>query len=362
MRIITAILIFLAAATTGATDDGAVTNIGAILPLTGDFAFVGAAIQRGTEMRLREGGDRVKFIFEDDKTYDRKTIVSAFRKLTSLDKVPLLFVTAAPSVEPITALISSARIPTVAIWDFNKSIHNPREYKHSIGFSNEQAGSSMAEGARKKLKLSRVATITANDEWSEVVSEAFIKKFEDLGGKIDVLGRIDLHEPDTRALILRAKKLQSQAIFFPLYLNSLSSVVRQARELRYQGLLLTGEGMTEADVKTLGQLADKVYFQRIWVEDSSFREKYRQFTGETKQAADIGFVGLGYDMASLALEVIDSLRQEHQPITSEEIQKRLLTMQFQGITGAVDFATFEGKTLATMQFNSGKIVAINDGK
>ena len=121
-------------------------QIGAILPLTGDFAFVGRAIQAGAQMRLaEETGKRLAVRFEDDHTYERKSIVSAFRKLTSVNNVPVVFLTVAPAMAPISSLIPQTIVPTIAVWDFNEGMHQPKDFKYSMGYSNEAAGEAMAE-------------------------------------------------------------------------------------------------------------------------------------------------------------------------------------------------------------------------
>jgi branched-chain amino acid transport system substrate-binding protein len=328
-------------------------QIGAILPLTGDFAFVGRAIQAGAQMRLAEDtGTRL----EDDHTYERKSIVSAFRKLTSVNNVPLVFLTVAPAMAPISSLIPQTKVPTIAVWDFNEGMHQPKDFKYSMGYSNEAAGEAMAELARHVLELPRVAVVTAHDEWSTLLAKTFMSRFEHLGGVAEEVAQVDLNDSDLGAIVLKAKQRNDPAIYFPLYLSSVSSLVRQCRQLGYSGALLTGEGLTEPEVKVLGALAEGVYFQRIWVSDPNFQTKYAKFSGETKQPADIGFVGLGYDMASLAIEVVDALAKSNHSITAPNIQELMQTKKFKGVTGEVDFQNFRGKRISTLQLVEGKIV------
>lgn len=71
---------------------GDALKIGAILPLTGDLAYVGQEMQRGMGLALQEADNpNIKIIYEDDLTFDIKSSVNAANKLVNLDKVDVVF-------------------------------------------------------------------------------------------------------------------------------------------------------------------------------------------------------------------------------------------------------------------------------
>lgn len=93
------IIVFLVALAVFITRDNGqedVVKIGAILPLSGDAATYGKALQRGMELAVKEinAGTGVLnkpiVIIYEDSGGDPKTAVSAINKLINVDKVPLI--------------------------------------------------------------------------------------------------------------------------------------------------------------------------------------------------------------------------------------------------------------------------------
>ena len=68
-------------------------QIGSILPLSGDLANLGSKIRDGISMAAEEAGARVKF---EDGAFNKQQTLSAFRKLTSQDKIKFIIGPAGP--------------------------------------------------------------------------------------------------------------------------------------------------------------------------------------------------------------------------------------------------------------------------
>ena len=65
-------------------------KIGAILPLTGDLAFLGEEIKKGIDLGVAEYKDRginINVIYEDDQSLSLTASVNAANKLLNIDKV-----------------------------------------------------------------------------------------------------------------------------------------------------------------------------------------------------------------------------------------------------------------------------------
>ena len=71
--------------------DGKEINIGAILPLTGDLAFLGEEIRKALTLRLKkvrqEGIISKKVFYEDDQSLSPVAAVNATNKLIKSDKI-----------------------------------------------------------------------------------------------------------------------------------------------------------------------------------------------------------------------------------------------------------------------------------
>ena len=95
-------------------------KVGAILPLSGPYAKIGEDAQKAIQMALK-GENNITLVFEDSQ-FNAKTAVSAYQKLTSIDKVDALVNLDSVSFAAINPLISEKGILTLQIAESN--IHN----------------------------------------------------------------------------------------------------------------------------------------------------------------------------------------------------------------------------------------------
>jgi branched-chain amino acid transport system substrate-binding protein len=92
MKALTFFLLLLVSFLKTASAESYTVKVGAILPLTGDLAYVGQDIREGVELALEERGNqqpKIEVIWEDGKFAPRES-VSAAQKLISNDKVDLI--------------------------------------------------------------------------------------------------------------------------------------------------------------------------------------------------------------------------------------------------------------------------------
>ena len=313
-------------------------KIGAILPLSGDFSAVGIEMQRGMEIALQERSNKdIKVLYEDEQTFNDVLALNALNKLIAADKVSLVFNSVVANIKALAPRLKETKTPGVVLWDSNELIGNLNEYVFSIGFSTEQAGARMADFAYSTLGLKNAAVVSAIDEWSEIISTAFSNRFTSLGGTIALYEKINLETRDVRTSITKIKKVNAQAIYFPLYLQSLSSLVKQARELDYRGHLLSADAFTNNDVQTLGRAAEGIYITQLWFTDPSFLKKYKDKYGEARDPYSLAFAGLGYDAVNLTAELINKIREKDIVVTPQTLRDTLASFQFDGITGKVTF-------------------------
>src|SRR3989344_3161297 len=203
---------------------GELIKIGAILPMTGDFAFAGEAINKGALLAIDEAkaqGINVQYISEDD----RSTAVgstNAANKLVRTDKIHGAITATVQEVKPVAPIFASAGVPLVATWDSNDYIKTAGKDIFTIGFSTEGAGHKMAVYAKNNLKLSKVAVVAQEDEWSSLIASAFEKKFKELGGTVVVSERVQPTQKDFRTILAKIKTSGADGIYFPFLPNTIA--------------------------------------------------------------------------------------------------------------------------------------------
>jgi ABC-type branched-subunit amino acid transport system substrate-binding protein len=93
-----------------------VIRIGAIVPLTGQYAALGESVRNAMIMAKDDLGEdaNIEIIFEDD-AYDPKLAVTAYKKLRDIDDIDAVVVLGAPSIQAVSSLTNADAIPLLAL-------------------------------------------------------------------------------------------------------------------------------------------------------------------------------------------------------------------------------------------------------
>ena len=310
----------------------------AILPLSGDFASIGSAIRQGLELALSEaGGESVEMLIEDDCTFDRTVAATAAQKLVNVDQVDVVINAAMNTSEVIAPILARRATSGVVVWDSNRKLTGGLRNMYGMGFSIEGAGEDMAEFAYRRLAVKRVAIVTAEDEWSEMISAAFAERLAVLGGKVLVQERAAVAGTDFRSMIARIRRLQADAVYAPLFPDALAAFLKQSREGGLEALMLSGDGLLESTIAASGAAAEGVYATQVW------------FAGKTAFAArfegrinpgdsiNLAFAAIGYDAGRLLIELARQFAQEGRLPARDAVAGKLAAISFQGLSGMISF-------------------------
>jgi ABC-type branched-subunit amino acid transport system substrate-binding protein len=92
-------------------------KVGVIAPMAGQYGALGESIRDSISMSL-EKDKNIEVIFEDD-SFDPKKAVSAYQKLTAVDKVDILINVDSPSLDAIKDLVEKDNIVTFHLTESN---------------------------------------------------------------------------------------------------------------------------------------------------------------------------------------------------------------------------------------------------
>lgn len=280
-------------------------KIGAVLPVTGDFAFFGGEILRGADIAIEEAqksNPDIQFITEDDHS-DAKGSVNAANKLTSIDKVDAVITATLQEVKPMTSTFSKGSIPLLATWDSNDYIKSAGKNIFTIGFSTEYAGQIMADYAYNTLNLRNVATMSALDEWSTIIADAFVKRFTSLGGKVVFNEQVQPSQKEFRTQIAKIKTLSVDGLYAPLLPTTIGPLLKEMKQLGLKTVFMTGDSFSADEIATANGGAEGIYFSNLYVDNTkSLDAKYQAKYGEAPGASV--FVSFGYDGVKTVLAAI----------------------------------------------------------
>ena len=326
------------------------------MPLTGDIAVYGEKMKKGIDLAVQEindkggiGGKNLVVIYEDDQG-DPKTSVAAFRKIITVEKVPVV----------IGGAISSCALPTAPIADkarvvlFSPAASSPdltgiSKYFFRNWPSDTYEGTIMGEFTADELKLRNVSVLYVNNDWGVGISQVFEKTFREKGGTIVAKEAFDPGATDYRTQLTKLKESDHQAIYVLGYLKELLILLKQKEELGIETQILGSYTFYDPQIlQEVGESAEGVIFPIPIYDPESPNE-----VGQVYVSAYEAKYGVKPDVWSAqaydAMNII-AYALRNGATTGPEIQAELLKIKdFEGVTGLTSFDA-EGEVQKTFRF------------
>lgn len=344
--LVVVIVIILALFTViGLRDDGNQLKIGAILPLTGDAGSYGTALKKGMDLALEDinahggiNGKKLVIVVEDSQA-DAGKAVSAFNKLRSADRVPMvlgdMFSAGTLAIAPIA---ERSKIVLLSPTASAVELTNAGDYIFRIYPSDTYDGTFLAQFVRTKLKAKTAAIVFMQTASIAAVVQVFQEEFEKAGGKVLDLEAYKEGDSDFRGQLVKARDTNPDIIFIPGYLKEMANLLRQAKELGIKTHFVSISTFFDPKILELaGGSAEGVQFSAPAFEPNStapemqafvqaFRKKYNQ-------DPDI-LAGYGYDVVNIAAQALRTA----DTISPDAIKKALYAIRdYPGVTGKTTF-------------------------
>lgn len=302
--------LFLLALLTACTDQPSQeTKVGALLPLTGEYASLGAEIQRGIELANDAAARPVQIIYEDVGSITPAKAITPASKLIHVDDVAVALVADSQNAVVLGPVFSENGVPLVVLWDSSNEIIGSGAHVYSTGFSSERSAEGMAEYAYNELHLRNVATVKQQDPYSVAVADAFTRRFTELGGNVVIAEETAVDEQDFRTVLSKIKASSAEGIYLPVTPQTEVSFVRQVKQMGLNTTLLAADWFFQDTIDAAGPAAEGVYLHTIYADDvenltAAYRAKYGQ------DPADITVVSIGY----VGMQTVHQALDAGQPI------------------------------------------------
>jgi ABC-type branched-subunit amino acid transport system substrate-binding protein len=332
-------------------------KIGALLSFTGGLEQWCSYIRDGIELAAAEEGEvKVKVIFEDDHSADRKSTVTAAQKLVNIDNVDLLYTWTASTAPVIIPIAEKGHAPLlVGAFDENVAAGGPHVFGSNVNY--RLVPRDVARFLIRARNAKKLALILAADDWSKGFEAPFEAEAKLLGVPIALNETVSPNETNLRPLVTKLKELHVDAVLAPLYANSLYSFLRQARELHFQGSIHVGDGMFEQDLKVIGPASEGVFAGQIWVDSKDFSKKVKSRLGADSNPLQLGLIASGYDWVRHLRLGAEKLVHDGKTISRENLRQMLGSFESSGYTGKQMFgAPPEYSGEITMVVQNGKYV------
>lgn len=318
-------------------------KIGSVLPLTGDAAKYGASAKKAIDLAVQEinlaggiKGSKIIVIYEDDQASPDKG-VSAFQKLITVDKVPVV----------IGAMPSSVTLAMAPIAEKNKVVlfspasSNPKvteagDYIFRNDVSDVFEGVKMAEEVWERLGLKKVAVLYINNDYGAGIKDVFIRRFEELGGKIVDVETFEQGATDFRTQLTKIKQSNPEASYIVGYKEQIQ-ILKQYKELAIKAQILATIMLEDPEIiQKVGDAAEGAIYTYRAYDPQSGQKEVTEFVENFKTKYGIepdNWAAQCYDALKIVVLAI-----KRGGYTSEGIKNSLYRIRdFPGVSGLTTF-------------------------
>ena len=338
MRILLyATLFLLMIPAAGRTEEQPQLKVGAILSLSGGLEQWCIPVRKGVELAAAEPAPvKLEVIFEDDRSLDRRSVISAARKLIHVDQVGLISLWTMSLLPLLSNIAVESKIPLL-LGGYDARVERGRGYVFGAFVNSDLMSREIAQFLVRHQGAKRLGIVMAEDDWSQYYEQPFRAEAQRLGAEVVLTETISAAETNTQPILLRLREARVQAVLAPLFSSSLYAFLRQAKEMRYEGAIHVTDGMFEEDLKLAGASAEGVFASQLWLESKELAAAVKARFGETAEPLRLGMIATGYDWVKHLQALSAKLIKDGKPLSRAALQEELKTFRSRGYLGELMF-------------------------
>lgn len=317
-------------------------KVGLVLPMTGGQATLGQENNNGIKLALEKIHKTSKFKFEtyleDDKSESLEA-TNAIRKLININKVNAIIGEATSTNSLAMAPIAqAAKIPMFSPSATNVKVTQTGNFISRACFTDDFQGVVMAKFAIENLKLKNGLILTDKSaDYSIGLSKSFKEEFLRLGGKFATDEELTYIQKDIdfQTILRKVKRANPEVIFIPGYYTEVGLIIKSARSLGINAVILGGDGLDSPKLfEIAGDAVKGIYISSHFAPDDK-DPAVQAFVKEYEKAYKMkpgAMAALGYDSMGILADAVARAKST----SSEDINAALIaTKDFVGITGMI---------------------------
>ena len=227
-------------------------------------------------------------------------------------------------------------VPFIAPAATSPEVTELGDFIFRICFTDSFQGKAMAEFAKNKLKLKRVAILSDfNSSYSRNLSKVFSREFKNLDGELAAQLTYDSQSKTFDNLVIELKDKDFDGLFIPGFFGDVSRIAQQLKEHGINKPLLGGDGWESTDLTNQRvNFASDGYFSSHYsrlennAQTIEFTDKFIESQGHKPDA----MAALSYDAIGLLSFALNNSRSLSRRSLRNEIS---IINQYQGVTGEI---------------------------
>ena len=322
-------------------EDTDTIKIGAIFPITGDWAEYGKNCMRGMEIALQEFREdhpeiKTTIVVEDDKG-QAVSAISAVKKLRDIDGVDMIIGSIASGLTlSVAPEMEKSKIVMMAPTSTASEITNAGDYIFRVCVSDAYEGSCMAEYIQQNFSNSSIGLVYVMTDYGVGLKNNFIDRCDELGVTIKYETGYDPSTKDFRTIINNLKQRKIDLIYIVAQKEQIE-FFSQCKQLNYKPQVTASTMLEDQELTDrLGSFMDgALYTYRSYDptrQDSvvtRFVRDYKEKYGVTPEY----FAASSFDATKVCLFAQYEYRK-----TDLSLKDYLYTIKgLQGVVGVLEF-------------------------
>lgn len=317
-------------------------QIGAVLPLTGEYQLYGQSIQKGVELAFENLVQT-----ESQFQYGLSVVDSESSPEKAATLVKQLYSDGATAV--IGGVTTAEALHSVALADeYNRLLLSPSastpeltgisKYFYRVFVSDAREGTTMANFATQKLKISSAVILAKEDAYAQGNREVFESNFVLQGGEILDKILFPAVGGEFSGLIERVMTLQPDAVYLAAYADDIGRMITELKSQKYSGYILSTSAFASPEViERVGQPAEGVFLTQAGFDTQSEEPLIKGFVDAYREKYSLTpdlYAAHGYDCVLVLAAAVEESGGE---FASELWSGMRALRDFQGVTGTLQF-------------------------
>lgn len=332
-------------------------KVGFLMPLTGGSGKLGQMMLEGAQLALDEinggagiNGRKIALIQEDSQGL-AKNGIDGFRKLVDIDKTPVI-ITGWTAVSVATApLATETKTFLISGSTASPAVRNVSPYFQSTWMFDDESVKLILPYARSKLSIAKLGILTIISDLGAGLSASIKADWKRLGGDEPLEESFQAQETNFRPTLLKMIAAKPDAIYITSSNGKQAAqIVRQARDLGYEGYFLSFGAFEDPEVLALGDKCGKCIYTAPAFDASNGSEQTKAFAAAfSKKFGRMPNVHHAnhYDLIQMFKVVSERLAKDGKPFTGETFRAQLMSSMpvYDGAGGRYTFNFKDGSVL-----------------
>jgi ABC-type branched-subunit amino acid transport system substrate-binding protein len=343
-------------------------KIGFLMPLTGGAGRLGQMMLEGSQLAIEEvngaggiKGRKVELITEDSQALARNGI-DGYRKLADVDGVPIIITGWTTVSVAIAPLATQSKVYLLSGSTASPAVRGLSPYFQSTWMYDDESVRLILPYARNNLKVDKLGVLTVISDLGAALSSSIKQEWQKLGGSAVIEENHQIQEANFRPMLLKMLAEKPDAIYITTSVGKQAAqLVRQARDLGYEGYFLSYGAFEDPEIQALGAKADKCFYSSPKYDAASadpttkaFVDSFSKKLGRPPNVHQANH----YDLIKIIQTVSERVMDQSGQLNGEAFRAALVANypQYSGVGGLYRFNFSDGSVL-----RSSVVKTVKDG-